>query len=95
MKYLIIMVAVAAFIATAVNAESDVSVRFEEAEASPNAIGAWTKEEIRDAVSVWEDYIEAVRNGDREKAMGYWSEETRRRYPAFDFQMPDFDMLVE
>lgn len=50
---------------------------------------------LRQAVTVWEDYIEAVRAGDRERAIGYWSEGTRRRYPFFDWQMPYFGEAVD
>jgi len=67
----------------------------EEAEASLDTIKISMNRRLQNAISVWEDYIEAVREGDREKAKRYWSKKTRRRYPAFDWQMPFFDKAVD
>jgi hypothetical protein len=92
MKRLIVLLA---FIAMAAGIAADTAARAEEGEALSDTSGISTKREVKSAISVWEAYIEAVREGDREKARGYWSEETRRRYPAFDWQMPYFDTAVE
>jgi hypothetical protein len=50
---------------------------------------------LQAAVSVWEDYVEALKAGDREKAEGFWSKRTKRRYRAFDWQLPDFEKAVD
>jgi len=50
---------------------------------------------IKAAIRTWREYIESVKEGSRDKAIHYWSEATRRRYPAFDWQMPKFQEAVE
>ncbi len=67
----------------------------EEAEASLDTIKISMNKRLQDAISVWEDYADAVGKGDREKARGYWSKKTRQRYPFFDWQMPFFDKAVD
>ncbi len=67
----------------------------EEAEVTLDTIKVSINRRLQNAISVWEDYIEAVKEGDREKAKKYWSKETRRRYPAFDVEMPFFDKAVD
>ncbi len=66
----------------------------EETEDSLDTIKPLMNRRLQTAISVWEDYIEALQAGDREKAKGYWSKETRRRYRAFDRQLPDFEKAV-
>ncbi|UCG52429.1 MAG: tetratricopeptide repeat protein [Candidatus Latescibacterota bacterium] len=67
----------------------------EHAEASLDTIKISMNRRLRNAISVWEDYMEAVREGDKEKARRYWSKNTRRRYPSFDWQLPFFDEAVD
>jgi tetratricopeptide (TPR) repeat protein len=67
----------------------------EEAQASLDTVKISMNKNLQDAISVWKDYIEALREGDREKARGCWSTKTRRRYPHFDWQMPFFDEAVD
>jgi tetratricopeptide (TPR) repeat protein len=68
----------------------------ERAEAALDTVGILPDREMRGAISIWEEYMKAVREGDREKAGGYWSEETRRRYRAFDWMLPaDFEEAID
>lgn len=68
----------------------------EKAEAALDTIGILPDREMQGAMSSWEEYMKAVRDGDREKAEGYWSEETRRRYRAFDWMLPaDFEKAID
>ena len=61
--------------------------------ADSNLTEASANPEIQRAVSVWQGYVAALKDGDREKAMGYWSPEARQ-HAVFDWQMPDFDQAV-
>jgi len=49
---------------------------------------------IRNAISVWDGYRAALKDGDREKAMGYWTGKSTRAGRAFDWLMPDFEQAV-
>jgi hypothetical protein len=68
----------------------------EKAEAALDTIGIMPDRETQEAMSVWEEYMKAVGEGDREKAREYWSEETTRRYRAFDWMLPaDFEKAID
>lgn len=49
----------------------------------------------REALAIWQGYLQALREADRHKAMGYWSEEATRENPIFDWQLPRFDEAVD
>jgi hypothetical protein len=67
----------------------------EETEASLDTIEMSMSTRLQNAISVWEGYVQAVRENDREKAERNWSKEARQRYRAFDWQMPDFEKAVD
>jgi len=61
--------------------------------AGSNPPEASTNPEIRRAVSVWQRYVTALKEGDREKARGCWSDRARQD-SVFDWQMPKFDEAI-
>jgi len=66
------------------------------AEAALDTLGIQPGRDMRSAMSIWEEYIQAVREGNREKARGYWSEETKRRWRVFDWMLPEyFDKAID
>ena len=68
----------------------------EKAKAALDTIGIQPDKEMRGTMSTWEEYMKAVREGDREEAGGFWSEETRRKYNAFDWMLPaDFEEAID
>lgn len=66
------------------------------AEAGLDTIGVLMDRETRNAISVWDGYMKAVRESGKEEAAGYWSVETRRKYRVFDWMLPaDFEDAVD
>jgi hypothetical protein len=63
------------------------SARPEGAAASTGLSGRSRKQE---ALSVWQGYVRALRDGDREQAAGYWSDEAVRD-SIFDWQLGAFE----